>query len=499
MLTPDLLSVLMRGIGARDQAWGPVFDPAPPAEQADFDAVLRRDTGRGGEGAGRAPGPLAGMPDPETESDGTAMPRKALPQDEDRSARDARPHEDRSARDACRPIDGGEMPAPKSPAGDADGTRHDPCSAGAAGQLSESRPLASPERSETARGEASAPPDPRHGPAGEDARAASLADLPEAATGLAQASPPAPSGTILSDARKTADAGASAAAAERGGSAPAPAPARPEAAGLAAGTPSDAPARPAFRDDAEARAGAVSARDGALVATGEDATLPARASSPARTADPAPGPAGGAAHPASTAAPAGASGLTGGAPPGQGPAAAGMTGLAEAGLQEADMPSWRLAPTTEAEEARPPALLADRAALRPSVTPGQTGMLVRHIQPAVAGGEPGRVEIRLDPPELGRVQIELRFAEGSLHALLIAERPEAGEIMRRHADWLQREFEAAGCGSVILDFARGRDPGEGGERPFHGSGNAVAPIEARDPAAATPPRPAGNGRLDIRL
>jgi hypothetical protein len=70
-----------------------------------------------------------------------------------------------------------------------------------------------------------------------------------------------------------------------------------------------------------------------------------------------------------------------------------------------------------------------------------------------------QVELRLDPPELGRVQIQLETTETGLRGMVLTERPETLDLMRRHADMLQRELAAAGYDHVDLGFAQGgRDP-----------------------------------------
>jgi flagellar hook-length control protein FliK len=483
MLTPDLLSVLMRGIGARDQAWGRALDPAIPAEQPDFDSILRRETGCGSGEAKEAGAPdSGGIPEADPEGDRASTPPFA--------SREAA----RLEGDGDQTDDGGrETEAAIAPSRDAEALRRDAAPAEPTGPAS-----AEPARPATAEPAAASsdPPDrvPGGGPDAAGASTASAIPITTAAAvaslqdrsaegpallpGAASASPDA----AAPDVRAMTLPEAPAATADRIGPASARLPAETVAA------PSPAPARPLARDLAGGEP-ALPARDGAAAEARGGVASAASATPPSRKADPVPGPSG-AAAPAAPAFPTAA-------PAPAGPAAAGATILAEAPAPGAD--AWRLAAATEADDASPRASAADRAAPRPAVVPGQAGMLVRHVQPAVAAGESGRLEIRLDPPELGRVQIELRFAEGSLHALLIAERPEAGEIMRRHADWLQREFEAAGCGSVILDFARGRDPGDGRDGLSQAPGSAVSPVEAREAAAGTPPLPVSNGRLDIRL
>ena len=92
-----------------------------------------------------------------------------------------------------------------------------------------------------------------------------------------------------------------------------------------------------------------------------------------------------------------------------------------------------------------------------------------------------RVEIRLDPPELGRVQIHLTRLDGGVQAVVLADRPETQDLLRRHAEALARELGQAGYDTVSLDFAAGaRGPRRTrrGARTGLGAGGAEAPAAA---------------------
>jgi hypothetical protein len=118
---------------------------------------------------------------------------------------------------------------------------------------------------------------------------------------------------------------------------------------------------------------------------------------------------------------------------------------------------------------------------------------------AVAGADGGTVEIRLDPPELGRVQIQLVPTDGGLQATVLADRPETGDLLRRHAAELARALGEAGYGEVSLDFAAGGEAPRD-EAPAPPRAAWSAPLAAVEPAA--PPTPAarhGGGPLDVRL
>jgi flagellar hook-length control protein FliK len=77
----------------------------------------------------------------------------------------------------------------------------------------------------------------------------------------------------------------------------------------------------------------------------------------------------------------------------------------------------------------------------------------------------GGVEIRLDPPELGRLSIEFaRGEDGVVTAMVAAERPETLDIMRRHGELLLRELARFGIGDASLQFSS-RGWSESGDRP----------------------------------
>ncbi len=147
---------------------------------------------------------------------------------------------------------------------------------------------------------------------------------------------------------------------------------------------------------------------------------------------------------------------------------------------------------------------AEAAAAARPMPPAQ--QIVAQLSVAIQRAPGERVEIRLDPPELGRVQIELSTRDGVLHATVISERPEVHDLMRRHAEMLREELAAAGHAGVRLEFATGSGQGEGGREAEDPQQVTVRDREAAGPAAAAPvenpinrqPRVSG-GRLDIRL
>ncbi|MEO1331526.1 MAG: flagellar hook-length control protein FliK [Pseudomonadota bacterium] len=111
--------------------------------------------------------------------------------------------------------------------------------------------------------------------------------------------------------------------------------------------------------------------------------------------------------------------------------------------------------------------------------------------------ENGVIELRLDPPELGRVRLELRFdGADTVSVTLQAERPETLDLLRRQADQLGRELIAAGLSLDGLDFgdAAGFGAEDGRSAADGGAGDASA---ARPTADTAPDR--SNATLHARL
>jgi flagellar hook-length control protein FliK len=155
-------------------------------------------------------------------------------------------------------------------------------------------------------------------------------------------------------------------------------------------------------------------------------------------------------------------------------------------------PAWRM--IGEAE----PGVATRAGGSTPSAAAATPASVAGQVAVAIAGANGDRVEIRLDPPELGRVQIALRVIDGALTAVVLAERAEVADMLRRHAEGLERDLAAAGYEDVTLSFGDGRAEDDAEDREAR---PGVAPtVEAGRPV----PHPAAaigqaDGRLDIRL
>jgi flagellar hook-length control protein FliK len=102
-----------------------------------------------------------------------------------------------------------------------------------------------------------------------------------------------------------------------------------------------------------------------------------------------------------------------------------------------------------------------------------------------------RFEIRLDPPELGRIDVHLRVdREGNVSSRLIVERTETLDLLRRDAPALERALQNAGLktGEQGLEFSlrdqmAGRDH-QGRQDSSPGNRIVIADDEAQPAAAA---------------
>jgi flagellar hook-length control protein FliK len=139
-----------------------------------------------------------------------------------------------------------------------------------------------------------------------------------------------------------------------------------------------------------------------------------------------------------------------------------------------------------------------------------TGLAVEIVSHARAGKN--RFEIRLDPPELGRIDVRLDVdREGKVTSRLVVDRQETLDMLRRDAPELQRSLQQAGLDTAdnVLQFSL-RDQGAfGGQNPYPDNGSPAAATRLIIPDPELPPiaaTMAGYGRtigtsagIDIRV
>ena len=195
----------------------------------------------------------------------------------------------------------------------------------------------------------------------------------------------------------------------------------------------------------------------------------------------------------------------------KGDAAAPVPAASEArralGLIETAPPAWHLRPEAPGPVRLEPGVPVPAQPQAPAIAPQA---VAGQVAVAISRASDESVELRLDPPELGRVQIHLSRHDGALQAMVLADRPETQDLLRRHAEVLARELGDAGYDSVSLDFASGGAEPRPGESGARDSAQAIVPPAVVEPAALAadplpPARPAGgldvglDVRLDVRL
>jgi hypothetical protein len=148
----------------------------------------------------------------------------------------------------------------------------------------------------------------------------------------------------------------------------------------------------------------------------------------------------------------------------------------------------------------------EAAGLRPPQPEPVTAQLRAALLAAPAPAEGRSLELRLDPPELGRVTVSFEAGrDGALAALVAAERPETLDLLRRNAEILQRELAQAGWRGAELQFAGGGPSGERAAAPPPDTPPAGPPSAATPPGLPDATRRAAaalartGGGLDLRL
>ncbi|MEX3017509.1 flagellar hook-length control protein FliK [Gymnodinialimonas hymeniacidonis] len=113
-------------------------------------------------------------------------------------------------------------------------------------------------------------------------------------------------------------------------------------------------------------------------------------------------------------------------------------------------------------------------------------------------GQP--IELALDPPELGRVRMQLVELAGIMTLTIHAERPETAELMRRHMDLLTQEFAGAGIEAPSVHISQDGS-GAQSDEPDHADQGENSPTETDAPSPETPETRTRNaaGTLDLRL
>lgn len=165
--------------------------------------------------------------------------------------------------------------------------------------------------------------------------------------------------------------------------------------------------------------------------------------------------------------------------------------------------------TIEASSPRPAtadvgAAMAAARSARPAFQPVIAQVAAHVAQAAIEGND--RINIRLTPAELGRIDVRLEFApDGRIQAVFAADRPQTVELLQRDARELERALQDAGLradsGSLSFNLrGDGRGGAQHGAQSPIGDGSEEAVVERVSPQLqAYSAGSAGSGRLDIRI
>lgn len=122
---------------------------------------------------------------------------------------------------------------------------------------------------------------------------------------------------------------------------------------------------------------------------------------------------------------------------------------------------------------------------------------------AIVIAQNNKVEIALNPEELGRVRMVMSTSETGISIAITAERPETLDMMRRHIDQLAAEFRNLGYKDINFDFAGGDAQASfGNDNSGSHRGSPVAPDLDQDMPKPTPieiARASLSRGLDLRL
>ena len=128
------------------------------------------------------------------------------------------------------------------------------------------------------------------------------------------------------------------------------------------------------------------------------------------------------------------------------------------------------------------------------------GKIISQISTAISNTSKDTVEIRLDPPELGRVIISITQTDSGLSATVTSEKAEVADLLRRHAELLSRELSKSGFSETSLEFSH-RDGQH--DQPIlkrdKTKFSSLAPEQAEVTSAIEAVLRSHSGSLDIRL
>ena len=138
--------------------------------------------------------------------------------------------------------------------------------------------------------------------------------------------------------------------------------------------------------------------------------------------------------------------------------------------------------------------LLTEAVLQPGTThrPETPRMVAVQLAGAFAAKGERNVDVALNPEELGRVKMRVTTSEAGITVVIQTERPETGDLMRRHINELADEFRKMGFEDISFEFSGGQtsggqsegdgEAGSGKGRGLSGKSDDMAAAEVADTA-----------------
>ncbi|KAE9632206.1 flagellar hook-length control protein FliK [Parasedimentitalea maritima] len=134
-------------------------------------------------------------------------------------------------------------------------------------------------------------------------------------------------------------------------------------------------------------------------------------------------------------------------------------------------------------------------------------LVAAQLATALATKGERNIDVALNPEELGRVKMRVTTTDSSVIVMITTERPETGDMMRRHINELADEFRQMGFEDISFEFGGEGLAGQMGDGAEQGAsfGGGSSEASNTDPLANNVPEPAqknlrlGETGLDMRI
>lgn len=145
------------------------------------------------------------------------------------------------------------------------------------------------------------------------------------------------------------------------------------------------------------------------------------------------------------------------------------------------------------------------ATFRPTAASGQemAQRIAVQLSEAFASKGERKVDVMLNPKELGRVKMQLATNDGAVRVIIQTERAETGDLMRRNIGELEREFQEMGFENISFEFSSGGGQTQSGGGNSEGAANSsnlniASNEDLLEPQTQQPLNLGGSG-LDMRV